>query len=91
VVRLGRVPDLQTQIQPENKIIKIEAESGTCADSELLIKFTRFKLSSIPVVFLVDGPYIPCIEEKGALQEPDQFVAIFQIPLNLDVSRLVGV
>ena len=88
---LCRIAHLHSQVEAEDKITEIETESHAGSQGHLFVKPGQMKLGTWAVILFVDGPHVAGIEEEGPFEKADQMEPVFQVGLQFDVARLVGI
>ncbi len=87
--RVCGVDGLHASIEADDEEVGIHAQSDAVADGYLLEEGVEAELSPWLVGVAAYGPDVACIDKGGSAEFPEEFGAVFEAEVELDVARLV--
>ena len=80
-----------TQVESQNKEVKVITYTQTGSRGQLLQEFTRFESGSGTVGIRFEQPYITHIKEGGSVKTAKDIEPVFKIHFQFHVTRLVEI
>lgn len=88
---LRRVVKLLADVEADEEEREVETQAETVGARELLIELGEVELPALLRLIAVDGPDIAGIEERRALEYPEELEAVLEVEVELYVAGLVEV
>ena len=88
-IGLGWMNGFHTAVEPQNKIVEVEAKAKSVGDCYLPPELIELELTARLVLVVPDCPDIACIDEGCPIEFPKEVGAILNIQIQLDVTGLI--
>ncbi len=85
----GRVVSLEAQIEAQQEISEVHAQTQAVGRSQLLVELVKLEHAPRLILIVADCPDISRIHKQCSLKHPEKLGSIFHIHIQQDIAALI--